>query len=78
MKVWPVILIFLLIGAYIIVSANDIDFKDGEERTDFIYKFSKWVLRLGGNFKTITGHAINMQWLPDTEVNVNKTINSTE
>lgn len=58
-------ILFLLLGSYIIYKANDVDFKDGDDRKTFIVKFSKWVWQLGGNAKRVTANVIAQDWLPD-------------
>lgn len=70
------IVAFLLIGGYIIYNAGNTTIKDTESRNLFVYKFSKWVFKLGGNVMDVTGSAIgtamNHTWLPETNSSVNK------
>ena len=68
MKLLVILAIFLLIGGFMLVQAHSIDLKDGGDRNEFVFKFSRWVYGLGGNIADLTGNAIAMDWLPDTEV----------
>jgi hypothetical protein len=69
MKAWPIIIIFLLIGSYIIIKTNSIDVKESEGRSEFIFKFSRWIINLGFNLKTLAGNAVAMNWLPANTTN---------
>lgn len=59
------VIIFLLIGSYIIVQAHSIDLRDGGDRKEFIYKFARWTFQLGGNIADLVGSVIALDWLPD-------------
>jgi len=64
-KLIVIVMLFLLLGSYIIYKSNNIDFKDNDGRKTFIVKFSKWVLQLGGNTKRVTANIIAQNWLPE-------------
>jgi len=70
------ILVFLLIGGYIIYQAGNTNFSEGEDRGLFLFKFSKWVFNVGGNVVDVTGSAIGTAmdhtWLPETNSTENK------
>jgi len=64
-KLTIAILVFLLIGAYLIVKQNDLDLKsEQEDRVSFAKKFSGWVFNIGKNIKDLTGQATQQEWLP--------------
>jgi len=65
MKLWVIVLIFLVIGGYIIVQANNINLKQGEDREEFIFRFTDWLVGLGRNIVDLTGQAIAQDWLPN-------------
>ncbi|MBT3304144.1 hypothetical protein HN592_04735 [Candidatus Woesearchaeota archaeon] len=77
MKLWPVaVILFLIIGGYVIVKTDDLDLKEGEGRTEFVFKFARWVFHLGKNIKDITGHIIDQEWLPEGSEIINQTNHS--
>ena len=59
------IVIFLVIGAYIITTRANYNLKENkEDRISFFKDFSGWVVNLGKNLKDITGLASKQEWLP--------------
>ncbi|MEK6852859.1 MAG: hypothetical protein AABX59_03180 [Nanoarchaeota archaeon] len=72
--IWTFLLVFLIIGLVILASTVYVTISEaGEERqVTFLMAFVKWLAQLGGNIKSITVHAINLNWLP----NVNGTVNT--
>jgi hypothetical protein len=72
-KLFWAVVVFLLIGAFIIKSAYDYDLSDGPDRKGFISRMGRWVWQLGGNIVDLTSFATKQEWLPG----VNET-NSTE
>jgi len=74
MKIWPlVVILFLIIGGYVIVQSNNIDLQEGEDRTEFLFRFVRWLFDLGGNIKDLAGHAVDLQWLPEDNSIINET-----
>ena len=69
MKLWVIVLIFLVIGSFLIVKSNDLDLESDSDRSTFLFKFSHWAGGLFGNGKAVVGHAIAMDWLPENEEN---------
>ena len=68
-----VIIVFLLVGGYIIYDNLDPDLDDSEDRTNFIKEIGKWVFQLGKSTKNTVGYAVQQDWLPKTnESNVTK------
>lgn len=69
------ILIFLVIGGFIIATGYNLNLKKSEDRRTFIGKFSVWVFNLGKNTVKTVGYVIKLDWLPETEQNqTNQTI----
>jgi len=60
------IIIFLLIGAYIIQTAYNLDIKDKQDQKTFFKIFSGWMAKLYDNLKQITAMIINQEWVPET------------
>jgi len=59
------VIIFLVIGAFLIIKQNNLDLKeDSEDRVSFAKKFSGWLFNVGKNVKDLTGEATKQEWLP--------------
>ncbi len=67
MKLWLVLLAFLLIGSFVIVKAHQLDVSDNEDRTEFIFRFTRWIFDMGGNMKSVAGYVVALDWLPEGE-----------
>jgi|TARA_B100002003_G_C14051625_1_gene506435 hypothetical protein len=73
-KLFLFIVIFLIIGGYLIVRNNDIDLEEEEGRKTFLKGFTGWVFKVGRSTKNVVGYATKQEWLPDEEINqTNKT-----
>jgi hypothetical protein len=73
-KLFLFIVIFLIIGGYLIVRNNDIDLEEEEGRKTFLKGFTSWVVKVGRSTKNVVGYATKQEWLPDEEINqTNKT-----
>ena len=59
-----VIIIFLVIGVYIIINAYNLNLEDKEDVKTFIVRFGKWLFQVGKNVKDVTGYAAQQKWLP--------------
>ena len=59
------VIIFLLVGAFMIIKQNNLDVKENsEDRVSFAKKFSGWLFNIGKNIKDLTGEATKQEWLP--------------
>jgi len=65
--------VFLLIGAFFIVSQQKLDLKEKQGQVTFLKSFGNWIGNIGKNTLKITANIIKLDWLPDT----NSTVNST-
>lgn len=64
-KITIAIILFLLVGAFMIIKQNNLDLKeDSEDRISFAKKFSGWIFNIGKNIKELTGEATKQEWLP--------------
>lgn len=61
-----IILVFLLVGAYLIITTNQYNLEDKDDTKGFLTKFGSWLMQLGRNIKDVTGYAVQKKWLPDT------------
>jgi len=67
MKIISIILIFLLIGAFYIISENNLHLKEQEELNQFVSIYVSWIASLYENSVSITGNMIKMKWLPENQ-----------
>ena len=58
---------FLLIGAFFIISNEEIKLDNSENINIFFKEYAGWIDSLIGNGKTVSGYIIKMQWLPEEE-----------
>lgn len=64
-KLLITIIVFLIIGAYLITTRANYNLKENkEDRVSFLKDFSGWVINLGKNLQEITGLASKQEWLP--------------
>jgi hypothetical protein len=71
-KLFWVVVIFLLVGAYIIKAGYDINLGESSGRQSFALNFGKWILQIGGNIVDLTSRAIEQDWFPKIN-NTNQT-----
>ncbi len=65
-KITIAVLLFLVIGAFMILKQNNLDLKENpEDRISFAKKFSGWLFTIGKNVKDLTGEATKQEWLPE-------------
>jgi hypothetical protein len=75
-KLFWVVVIFLLIGGYMIKVAYDYDFGKSGDTQNFVVRFGTWVMQLGGNMVSLVTYGAHQQWLPVVN-QTNQTMNST-
>ncbi len=64
-KIFIIIIVFLLIGTYLITTRSNYNLKENkEDRISFLKEFSGWIINLGRNMKELTGMAQKQEWLP--------------
>jgi hypothetical protein len=67
------IIVFLLIGGFMIYESLDTNFDDSGDRTNFLKELGKWIFQIGKSTKNTVGYAIDQDWLPKTnETNFSK------
>lgn len=77
-KIFWFVIIFILIGCYIIYSSLDLDLKNSQDRRTFLGKTFDWLFQVGKSTKDTVGYAAEQDWLPkinktnDTEDNIVK------
>ncbi len=65
MKILLFILIFLLFGAFFIISENNLRLNSGDNLQEFFKLYISWIEGLIENTSSITGNVIKTQWLPE-------------
>ncbi len=63
------IVIFLLIGAYMIKINSNLDSSDKDDQISFAKKYLGWIFQLGKNTAEVAGHVTKLDWLPNTSTN---------
>lgn len=68
------LLIFLLLGAFFIVSNNNLHMGNSSEREMLGDLYYEWLSSLFDNAKSLTGHVVKFDWLPseNTVSNITK------
>jgi len=66
MKTLIFVILFLLIGAFFIISNENIKLNSSENVGLFFKEYGLWFDKLIGNGKTVAGYVIRNEWLPDT------------
>ncbi len=64
------VVMFLLIGAFFIVSNNNIHLGISEERAKLSGIYYNWVNSLFDKVKEITSYVVKSEWLPDANIKV--------
>lgn len=65
MKVVILILMFLFIGGFFIISQNNLSMSEKENVSEFVSLYKKWIVSTFGNVESLTGHVVKMEWLPN-------------
>ncbi len=65
MKLLMLIVIFFLIGAFFIISQENLHISDSTELNKFNTAYVSWLEDLSENFKQVTGYVVKMDWLPE-------------
>jgi len=64
MKVVIFLVVFLLAGAFMVISNNNFHIGNSAEFNSFMKSYYGWFFKIFENTKTVTGAVINMNWLP--------------
>ena len=71
-KLFLFVVLFLVIGAYLIIQNNNLDIEEEEGRKKFLTSFTGWLFKVGKSTKNVASYATEQEWLPDEEA-VNQT-----
>jgi len=64
MKLLMFFILFLLIGAFFIISNEKIQLDNKENIDLFFHQYFQWLNGLLKNSKTVVGYVVKMEWLP--------------
>jgi len=64
MKIWLSLLKFFLLGAFFIVSNENLYLTNPTDLDIFTSQFSSWLANLIDHGMEITGYVVNSEWLP--------------
>jgi len=67
MKTFLFIMLFLFVGAFFIISNENIALNSSENVGIFFSEYGEWIDSLFGNGKVVTGYVLKMEWLPGGE-----------
>jgi len=65
MKTFMFIIMFLLIGAFFIISNEEIKLDSEKNIGMFFNLYGQWIDSLVGNGRTVLGYVVKMEWLPN-------------
>lgn len=65
MKTLMLFIFFLLIGAFYIISNENIKMNSSENLNHFLDLYGSWFNKLLDNANIVSGYVIKMQWLPE-------------
>lgn len=65
MKTLIFIIFFLFLGAFFILSEEEIKLNSKENFIIFLDSYKIWASELLNNGKTVSGYIIKMEWLPE-------------
>lgn len=68
MKFYLFLMIFLLIGAFFIISNNNLHLGKQAEMNKFTSLYYSWLGSLFDNAKSLTAYAVKSEWLPEKGV----------
>lgn len=64
MKTLMILIFFLLLGGFFIISEENIKLNSVDNFEEFFVEYGNWVGKLGGNGKVVSGYVVKMEWLP--------------
>lgn len=65
MKLFLFIMMFFLIGAFFIISENNLSIIEGHDQDVLIKMYSAWIGKILDNSRSLSGYVIRMNWLPE-------------
>ena len=66
MKIALILVIFILMNGFLIISNNNLALKDTNSLQKFFTLYGEWISKIGDNFTQITGNVVDLDWAPAT------------
>ena len=76
-KVFWAIVLFLVLGGYLIKTSVDADLNKPEGQKSFIVEYGQWIFQLTKNVKGLAGFVVTQDWLPENYALYNDSNNET-
>ncbi len=67
MKIVLLVIMFFLIGAFFIISENNLALSKPGNSDKVIELYSDWLSHIFDNSRSLAGYVVKMDWLPDNE-----------
>lgn len=67
MKIIMIIVMFLLIGAFFIISEENLALQNSENMEKFMVGYGDWIDNVVTGVGGVTGYVLKMKWLPGGE-----------
>ena len=64
MKVYIFLVFFLLVGAFMIISNNNLHIGNSAEFDQFMNGYYGWFFKLFDNAVSVTSYTVNVDWMP--------------
>lgn len=64
MKIVLFVMIFLFIGAFFIISNNNLHLGNSEQFNTFMSQYYGWFFQIANNAGSVTAYVVNVNWLP--------------
>jgi hypothetical protein len=68
MKLFMLVVMFFLMGAFFIISNENIKLNTKENVDLFFNHYNQWLLEVGSQGYNIVGYVVKMEWLPDENI----------
>ena len=68
MKVLMLLIMFLMVGGFFIISNENLSLRDDGDVDKFFELYGSWMDGLIDNGGGVMGHVVKMEWLPEHEV----------
>jgi hypothetical protein len=66
---------FIFLAAFFIISNNNLQMIDAENRQIFIDEYKSWVKEVSTNIGSLTGYVVDVEWLPEDHKSNEEQIN---
>jgi hypothetical protein len=68
MKIWIFVMMFFLVGAFFIISENNLALGHEGNFSKFSSLYTSWLSQVFGNTFSLSGYIVKMEWLPNETV----------